>query len=351
MAVTLGEDIESTKVQLRRRISEGGIDVIFGHGVEAAPIIELAAAERIPSVWHLPEGIENINPSVGDPASAKQYLKLRRLLELPYRVVYNNPATHSAIVGRQTRGGNADYIEAALFDADLDINRREAVREDWGVTDRQVAFLAVVPPVESEWETILSAFHRVADEDGFLFLVLHGETTDEIDRAIFGLLRQLRDNVAVLINPTRLHYLYQAADVYVAHPRADLRSIEMLRALEHRLPLVGTEAMVQAQILVPGVNGEAATAHRPGELARAMYRVIRDPERRRRYSEAARDYLKSRSHSETVLAQWRDLLVEAAELNERQPMPMPVEAADFAQSTEAGTLAEISSIDRLEKTG
>lgn len=350
-AMTLGEDIESTKEQVRRRIEEGMVDVIFAHGVEAAPIIELAHAEKIPSVWHLPEGIETVNPSVDDLASAKQYLKMRRLLELPYRVVYNNPATLSAIVSRQCRGGNADWIESMIFDAAIDVDRREAVREDWGVSDRQVAFLAVTPPVESEWETILAAFHRVADEDGFLFLVLHGETTDEIDRAIFGLLRQLRDNVAVLINPTRLHYLYQAADVFVAHPSADLRSIDMLRALEHRLPLLGTEAMVQAQILVPGLNGEAVTAHRPGELARAMYRLIRDPERRTRYSQAAGDYLKSRSHGETVLAEWRDLLGEAAELNERTPRPAPVEPSSLTQSTEAGTLAEISSIDRSEKTG
>jgi glycosyltransferase involved in cell wall biosynthesis len=130
-----------------------------------------------------------------------------------------------------------------------------------------------------------------------------------------------------------------AADVLVAQPFYDVRSEAVLQALALGLPIVATHLVRHADLMHTDVTGFLVPSFRPAVLAERLTWLLDHPEERKRMGEHGRNWLASRSHPETVLTEWGDLLLEAAELG---PVKSP---SRRAVQPEANGFAEPSNLN------
>ncbi|SEP74812.1 Glycosyltransferase involved in cell wall bisynthesis [Solimonas aquatica] len=85
-----------------------------------------------------------------------------------------------------------------------------------------------------------------------------------------------------------VRYYYHGADVYVALPCEDARSLDVLGALACGLPVIGSTRGGAHNLIVKGVNGYRLDEHDPYKLARRLKWLAEHPALRVSMAEAAR---------------------------------------------------------------
>ena len=134
---------------------------------------------------------------------------------------------------------------------------------------------------------LLDAFERVRREhDCRLLLVGDGELRQEaVDRVASRGIPDVR--FAGFLNQTEIASAYAAADVFVLPSSyGETWGLVVNEAMNFSLPLVVSDKVGSAEDLVrDGWNGFIFPSGRPDDLARALGRLVADPELRRSYGE------------------------------------------------------------------
>ncbi|KUG59422.1 glycosyl transferase [Serinicoccus chungangensis] len=87
------------------------------------------------------------------------------------------------------------------------------------------------------------------------------------------------------VEPSRVPELYRLADVFVSASRTETQGLTVLEALATGVPVVCRDDAAVDGVVVAGRNGERYTT--PEEFTRAMTRLLRDPDLRRRWGREA----------------------------------------------------------------
>ncbi|MFO0945757.1 MAG: glycosyltransferase [Planctomycetota bacterium] len=308
-------------MRLKGRMERGVFDLVVVQGAEHWRAIELAAELGLPSVWFLPE-LMTFTGSFR-PADCHEFVQALRALSKPYRVIFNNPHSHAFGLAGVPREHFA-VLEAVSSDG-LPVAERcrqrakEWLEEKCGIGRDRVVMVAPADSVRGNgWKSVLAAYRRLGKtrrERSALLLLGNGELDYREARSLRRRLAWLGNEVQLHVNPPDIGNFVTAADIVIAQPTSDLRPRPVLLAMQLGIPIIGTEELVRSELLQPEGTGPAVRRFQPRALAKVLSSWIDDAEQRQRIGERARDWLRSRLHEERVIAEWGEILAEAAELS------------------------------------
>ncbi|GGR64606.1 glycosyltransferase involved in cell wall biosynthesis [Nocardioides luteus] len=104
------------------------------------------------------------------------------------------------------------------------------------------------------------------------------------------------------VAPDEVPWLVRGSDVVVAVPWYEPFATAPVEAMACGRPVVGTSVGGVGETVIPGVTGDLVSPRRPDELAQTLASLLRDPVRRRRYGDAARDHAVARYDWRRVLS-------------------------------------------------
>ena len=263
----------------------GGVDLVHAHGLRAGLVA--AAARRFGA--SRPALVLTLHNALPDGGGLK-----RRVLQLAERATVRSAdivlTASGDLAENARRQGARDVRSAPVSAPPLPPARRDraAVRAELGLEDGRPLVVAVgrLHP-QKGYDTLLAAVARAAGDgrlaapplvaiagDGPLHDVLSARIRDE--RLPVTLLGR-RDDVADLLT---------AADLCVLPSRWEARSLTAQEALRAGTPLVATRTGGLPELL--GDAAELVPVDDAGALAEAIVRVLADPVRAARLSEAGR---------------------------------------------------------------
>ncbi|MBO1332028.1 glycosyltransferase family 4 protein [Streptomyces sp. VRA16 Mangrove soil] len=282
------------------RVACADADLVHAHGLHAALRASLAlSGRRVPLVvtWH--------TRSYAEGARAHLLRMLERRVARAASVVLG---TSSDLVDRaRTRGARDARLAAVSFppprrpvtDGDDAERARNKTRAELGAVDRPLLMAVGTLERHRGYDVLLDAAHAWLDLDPAPLLVIAGEGPQRgaLQRRIEaeGLPARLagrRDDVADLLH---------AADIAVLPSSWESRSLLAQEALHARVPLVATDVGG-----IPELVGEAAELVPYGDapaLARAVERLLTDPERCAQLREAGSMQAASWPSEDATIAQ------------------------------------------------
>src|SRR5262245_50979038 len=187
-------------------------------------------------------------------------------------------------------------------------------------SDGPVVTVARLSP-EKDIDTLLRAAAIAREEHGGLRLEIAGDgaclpalqtVTRELglaDRVRF--LGQVRDVPAVL----------GRASLFVLPSRTEGVSLTLLEAMARGLPVVATRVGGNPEVVVEGETGLLVPAGSPADLARAMLRLQRDPDRCRRMGLAGRKRVERHFDIRRLVANYEDLYTRLGGARHRARVP------------------------------
>jgi glycosyltransferase involved in cell wall biosynthesis len=198
------------------------------------------------------------------------------------QVVESMPASLRAMTETIVHGVDVEDIDAYR-------PQRAAVRDELGLDEQTVAVCTVANlRWQKAYPDLLTAARTVIDE-GFdvVFLAAgQGPLEEEIRR-----LRDdhgIADRFRLLGYRSDVHRLLAAMDVFALASLYEGYPIAVLGAWVAGLPVVATDAGSVSVAVEDGVDGFVVPAGQPAELARALRKLLQDPDRRHQMSIAAR---------------------------------------------------------------
>ena len=253
--------------------------------------------------------------------------RLIQALDLPYQVVFGSTLDRlRAESGR--RRPNFTVIENVAHEPPPSPVRTAAegtdVRRRLGIGDDRA--LLVVP--------LLPEDHGVAELAAASFLRLPRRLRAAATLLLVGpgpvgnlkrLIRNRGDDVQSIATDADIAPCLSAADAVIAHPASQSRPRYALEAMRRGVPMIGNDLLAWSETVHPEGSGLTVRRWSRRELTGAMRRLLADPVLRRRLGEQSFHWLASRTHPETVLADWATLLREAADLHasDRRPAERP----------------------------
>ncbi len=193
--------------------------------------------------------------------------------------------------------------------AELDTSlSREAARERLGLPEEALVIGAVGRLEEQKGHAhLLAAVAELRREIPELLVLLVGEGRRQED-----LQRQVRDlglEAIVRFLGTRrdLPEILRALDLFVQPSLWEGLPLALLKAMGAGLPVVATRVSGSREVIVDGVNGCLVDPGDPEALARAILKLYRQPEARRRLGGAARRIVAERYSLEAMLKRLEEL--------------------------------------------
>jgi glycosyltransferase involved in cell wall biosynthesis len=121
--------------------------------------------------------------------------------------------------------------------------------------------------------------HVLMDRPAHLLLVGRGDDTQRLQELVASL--ELEDHVHFLgfVPEADLPGVYQASDLFAMASTVEVQSIPMLQALASGLPAVAVDAMALPELVHDDTNGYLVTPGSARGMARAILRILRNPER------------------------------------------------------------------------
>jgi glycosyltransferase involved in cell wall biosynthesis len=133
--------------------------------------------------------------------------------------------------------------------------------------------------------------------------------------------RALYDEAHMLGLADRTHFLgtrndtptiYSALDVFVLPSEQEAFPMVVLEAMACGLPIIATDVGDTARIIEDGVSGLVVRPRNVDSLRQALSELLQNPDRARRFGEAARErvvkYFSSTQMAQTYLALYEELL-------------------------------------------
>ncbi|SNR60105.1 glycosyltransferase family 4 protein [Blastococcus mobilis] len=115
---------------------------------------------------------------------------------------------------------------------------------------------------------------------------------------------------------TDARMLLDAADVFALPSRQEGMPLAALEAMDAGLPVVATDVIGTAEVVISGVTGTLVSPEDPPALAEAVAELLADPDLRQRYARAGRHryvaHFTARRMAEDTLRVYEDVLAGAA---------------------------------------
>lgn len=301
----------------RKAVDEA--DVVLGVGTEAVGVVEQAARQAVPCLWHLPE--RPFLPRHHNRSHRSQTARIHRALSLPYRVVFNNLLTlhwfangfpysnFSCLDGVFTQWNTSPKPDRQAARQQLGIGQEDVVVLAWTEVgrDEEVRYMLRVFQAISAWRQ--TGIH--------LILLLDGKPEHRKLEAIRRQIRRIGPNARAVRDGTPAA-CYAAGDIFLTHALEDPRSVATLRAMECELPILGPMEVVQADLIHPSFNGWTLPRFSPRAAAKAILKLADNAQLREKMGRNSRAWLQSRSSPKDVLEEWESLIIGAAELRHPQ---------------------------------
>ncbi|MGE4092141.1 MAG: glycosyltransferase [Candidatus Binatia bacterium] len=168
-------------------------------------------------------------------------------------------------------------------------------RAPLGYVDADVVIVTTgrAAPVKG-WDTLLSAFARVAPRAPQAKLVFVGSTSEKGDSEVFANLqrvikmRGLEGQVRFLGNVDDVGSILSAADIFVLPSRSEGNSNSLNEAFAVGLPCIATRVGNAPVLIQDGENGLLVERNNPQQLAEALALLIENSDRREQLAHRAR---------------------------------------------------------------
>jgi glycogen(starch) synthase len=223
-------------------------------------------------------------------------------------------------------GADEDRLEAIPNEVDVGAFADDAppVRAELWPADRPLLLFAGRLEYEKGVQTLLEALPVLDDLAPGAGLVVAGDgtyrsTLEDLSRSL-GLERRVR--FEGFVEEDRLRSLYAAADVAVVPSLYEPFGLVALEAMASGTPLVASDTGGLREIVVDEVSG---LRFRPGDaqaLARAVARVLLDPDTATRLRREARSALASRRSWNGAASRTADAYRRAIDTARRAPTPL-----------------------------
>jgi glycosyltransferase involved in cell wall biosynthesis len=188
---------------------------------------------------------------------------------------------------------------------------REAARERLEVPAEALVIGAVGRLEEQKGHAhLLAALPEVRREIPGLVVLLVGEgrRQEDLQRQVRNL--GLESTVRFLGTRRDLPEIFRALDLFVQPSLWEGLPLALLKAMGAGLPVVATRVSGSREAIVDGVNGCLVPPGDPEALARAILKLHRQPEARRRLGDAARRTVAERYSLEAMLKRLEELYLD-----------------------------------------
>lgn len=303
--------------RLRELLREIAPDVVHAHVTTAA---EAALAEGLPTVYTI-HGVPHIEAR-SYRGSLFDWLRYALTIQYDRRAVARADAVVaiSPYVLNEYRGMRESgwhRIDNPLPDSFFGIERQP-------VADR-ILFAGSITEVKDVM-ALLQAFEILQAERPSVELVLAGRVTSPAyaerlhtfvtDRGLVG-----RVHFRGLVSLEALQVEYGRAALLVLSSREENAPMAVIEAMAAGLPVVATRVGGVPDLVADGETGLLAPPADPPALARAMARLLADPERARQLGSEGRRRAEARFRASAVAAQYYELYrrVASAARHSRQP--------------------------------
>lgn len=306
--------------------------LIQGDSPEAVRAVELAAARHLPTIWHLPA----VSAGLADnhPKTLRQRARFVSALQQPYQVVFNNTKTMADWIPEMPSGNYTlaeGILPSGIFEPQTQQGERSAgwqrshTRRRLGIREQAMVFLNVVTLDNlREARFLYDAFSRLPRRvrmRSFLLTIVHPgfgvATNADRDRIHAHWRRRLVPSTVIFWDhQTEPLDPYAAADILVAHPSHDFRSLAILNACDRGLPMVVGQSVVDAGLVRSDYSAIAVAENDPAGFAKGMRLLFDQPGLRYRLGQNGRHELSDLQSRQEVRSLWTELLREAAELSD-----------------------------------
>ena len=121
--------------------------------------------------------------------------------------------------------------------------------------------------------------------------------------------------------------LVRNSDILVCTSLDESGPLVVLEAMALGRPVISTAVGAAAEVITSGVDGELVEPGNPSALAAVLERMLRDPKRRHRLGDNARqryeEYLTSERYQREIALVFRDVLGETGALQGARPHARP----------------------------
>lgn len=182
------------------------------------------------------------------------------------------------------------------------------------------------------WDTLLTAFAKVAAVDTRSLLLLVGALDVRGDATFMGtledIIRQqgLADRVCFAGHVDDVTAMLQAGDVFVLPSRSEGCCLALLEALELSLPCIATRVGNATEVIQNSGAGILVARNHPDELATALLTLANDDRKRAEMASLARipDHVPGRRrHAQIIAELYENLASGNTNLNSDQSIPYP----------------------------
>ena len=291
--------------QIEEYIREDEIDLVHTHGYKADLYGYLAA-------WRMDKPVvATCHNWVGGTAALGIYNQLDRMVMKKFNAL----AAVSDTVAERLRGYGVSAEKIRTIANGIDVQSFESARPlpvlqgDRGPVIGMVARL----DVQKGFEYFLRAVRDLRGTFNGLKVVIVGEGPDR--ERIEGLIQEcgLQESVVLAGQQTDMPGAYAAMDLFVLPSLNEGMPMTILEAMAASKPVIATRVGAIPRVINHGENGLLVDVRDSDGLRDAIESLLRDPERRRRMGDQAREWVKKNFTSQAMALKYREMYDEVLE--------------------------------------
>lgn len=185
--------------------------------------------------------------------------------------------------------------------------RGQTVRKELGLTKSDFVFTCVANLAPNKGHRyLLAAFERLGRTlpSAHLLIVGTGEQHDNLIRQAAGY--ATRGRIHFLGRRHDVPAVLAASDVFVLPTLFEGMSVAIVEAMAARIPVVTTDIPENRVLITHNMTGILVPVRSVNGLVEGLERLARDGRARKRFSEAAHDFVRSHLSIEAITTQWID---------------------------------------------
>jgi GT2 family glycosyltransferase len=309
---------DSAIEKFARRITDWGIELVYGNTQQTFYAIEAAKRSNLPSIWNPREGEDwqTYFNYLGPEISARAL----RCFSYPYKVIFVSNATRE---GCLPLNAHHNFItihngpDREKFAAALATRPRDEARSELAISQDEIGVLIVGTVCERKGQIdLIEAFAQIDEQSAgrikcFIVGDRPSDYSDSLKSAVQKLPASKRSRVIIVPETSNIALYYSAADMFVCTSRIESFPRVILEAMKAGLPIVTTPVYGIPEQVRENIN---ALFYRPGdgaELAEKIERLVNDPHLRQRFAANSKYVLDTLTSFETMAAAYGKVFREA----------------------------------------